>query len=61
MKKVGVQAVPVSAVGEDREAIASPKITQSSSNEKSGNGCNIPYKMFSAGELLSWLMLFSFF
>lgn len=61
MKKVEVQQAPVAAVGEDCKVIDSPKITQSSPNEESGNGYNIPYKMFSAGELLSWLMLLSFF
>jgi hypothetical protein len=69
MKKIEVQQAPAVAVGEDRKVIDSPKIMRSganeemdtSSNKESNKGYNIPFRMFSSSELLSWLMLLSFF
>ena len=61
MKKVEVQQAPFSVEGKDNIAVNSSKITESSSNEKSDSDKNIPYKMFSAKKLISWLMLLSFF
>jgi hypothetical protein len=61
MRKVEVQQAPLAAVGQNSKVIDPPKISPSNSDEESNNGYNIPYKMFSAQELLSWLMLLSFF
>ena len=59
INKSGVE--PALVAGENYVGSASPKITQSISNENSGGYYNIPYEMFSTGDLSSWPIFFSFF